>query len=64
MEIIVDIHLGEDGRAEGTVRPAGHSQARRFSGNLEFLALVESLYQVDDQSPIPQNTPMEGTDND
>jgi hypothetical protein len=64
MEIIVDIHQGEDGRAEGTVRAAGHPGGRPFSGNLEFLALVESLYRADDHLFDPPNTPMEGTDND
>jgi hypothetical protein len=48
MEIIVDIRQGEDGRPEGTVRAAGRSNARSFSGNLEFLALVESLYRAHD----------------
>jgi hypothetical protein len=47
MEIIVDIGQGEDGRPTGTVRPAGEAAGRSFSGNLEFLALVESLYQSD-----------------
>jgi hypothetical protein len=64
MEIIVDIHQGEDGRSEGTVQAAGHPEARPFSGNLEFLALVESLYRADDHSSNPQNTATEGTDND
>ena len=50
MEIIVDIHPGEDGRPEGTVRAAGSSEARSFSGNLEFLALVESLYRSDEHT--------------
>jgi hypothetical protein len=64
MEIIVDIHQGEDGRPAGTVRAAGQPDARRFSGNLEFLALVESLYRADDQSSTDQTAPMKGTDND
>ncbi len=46
MQIIVEISEGKDGRAVGTVRAEGQSQARPFSGNLEFLALIESLYQV------------------
>ena len=46
VQIIVEISEGEDGRAVGTVRAAGESQARPFSGNLEFLALVESLYRI------------------
>ena len=44
MEIIVEIHRGEDGRPAGTVRAADAAQGRSFSGNLEFLALVEDLY--------------------
>ena len=64
MEIIVDIHQGDDGRSAGTVRAAGQPDARPFSGNLEFLALVESLYRADDQSPPPQATSKKGTDND
>jgi len=40
MQIIVEISEGKDGRAEG------QSQPRPFSGNLEFLALIESLYQA------------------
>lgn len=46
MQIIVEISEGKDGRAAGTVRAEGQSQARPFSGNLEFLALIESLYQA------------------
>jgi hypothetical protein len=44
MEIIVEIHRGEDGRPTGTVRSASEAEGRPFSGNLEFLALVEDLY--------------------
>jgi hypothetical protein len=44
MEIIVDIRNGEDGRLAGTVRAAGAAEGRSFSGNLEFLALVEDFY--------------------
>ena len=46
VQIIVEISKGEDGRAVGTVRAWGESQARPFSGNLEFLALIESLYRI------------------
>jgi hypothetical protein len=46
VQIIVEISEGEDGRAVGTVTAGGDSQARPFSGNLEFLALVESLYRI------------------
>jgi hypothetical protein len=44
MEIIVDIQRDRDGRPTGTVRAAGRTERRSFSGNLEFLALIESLY--------------------
>jgi hypothetical protein len=44
MEIIVEIHKDEDGRPAGTVRGVHEAQGRPFSGNLEFLALVEDLY--------------------
>jgi hypothetical protein len=44
MEIIVEIHKGEDGRPAGTVRAATAAGSRSFSGNLEFLALVEGFY--------------------
>jgi len=64
MEIIVDIHQGEDGRPAGTVRVAGRPDARPFSGNLEFLALVESLYRADDRPSTPETTYTKGTDND
>lgn len=46
MQIIVDISEGGDGRPVGTIRAAGERGVRSFSGNLEFLALVESLYRV------------------
>jgi hypothetical protein len=46
VRIIVEISEGKDGRAAGTLRAAGKSQARPFSGNLEFLALIESLYRI------------------
>ena len=46
MQIIVEISEDEDGRAVGTVRAAGESRVRSFSGNLEFLAHVESLYRI------------------
>lgn len=45
MEIIVEIHQGEDGRPTGTVRAPGGSDARSFSGNLEVIALAETLYR-------------------
>jgi hypothetical protein len=44
MEIIVEIQKGNDGRPVGTVRPADEADGRPFSGNLEFLAVVEDLY--------------------
>lgn len=45
MRIIVDIHLGVDSRPTGTVRAADRGAALPFSGNLEFLALIERLYE-------------------
>jgi hypothetical protein len=55
MEIIVNIEQGEDGRPAGTVRSAGGPGARPFCGNLEFLALVESLYRADHPSSNPDD---------
>jgi hypothetical protein len=52
MEIIVEIHKGEDGRPTGTVRSATQADGRPFSGNLEFLALVENLYLAE-RPPAP-----------
>jgi hypothetical protein len=46
MQIIVDISEGEDGRPVGTIRAPGGPGVRSFSGNLEFLALIESVYRV------------------
>ncbi len=56
MRIIVDIHLGTDGRPTGKVRAVDQTQEHRFSGNLDFLALIEKLYQsetarTDDHKP-------------
>ena len=51
VQIIVDISSDDDGRAVGTVRAAGDTHARAFSGNLEFLALVEDLYRADRDVP-------------
>jgi hypothetical protein len=55
MEIIVEIHKGEDGRPTGTVRSAGQAEAKPFSGNLEFLALVENLYLAESK-PVPASS--------
>ena len=54
MEIIVEIHKGEDGRPTGTVRSAIEADGRPFSGNLEFLALVENLYLAE-RTPAPSS---------
>jgi len=62
VEIIVEIDQSEDGRPTGTVRAAGSSDARSFSGNLEFIALVESLYRVDDCPATPLQPPTKGRD--
>lgn len=42
----MDIYEGDGGRPTGTVRAAGQTAARTFSGNLEFLALIEALYRA------------------
>jgi hypothetical protein len=62
MEIVVHIHEGKDGRPIGTVRAAGSSEARSFSGNLEFLALVESLYLPSDRSTTNQKRQTKGSE--
>jgi hypothetical protein len=46
VQIMVDISEDEDGRAVGTVRAVGQWRSQSFSGNLELLALIESLYRV------------------
>jgi hypothetical protein len=61
--IIVDIHVGQDGRPTGSVRASGSAEARTFTGNLEFIALVESLYQVSDRSISNSETSMKGQEN-
>ena len=64
MEIIVEIQLGEDGRAAGTVRAAHAAERRSFSGNLQFLALVEELYLgVNNTTPIPSDEAGQTDDN-
>jgi len=65
MEIIVEVHRGNDGRPTGTVRPADQPTGRPFSGNLEFLALVEDLYLTEsDASPTQERHDPELTDDD
>ena len=49
MQIIVEIHEGEDGRPVGTVRSGDSMIAIPFSGNLEFLALIERLLPHSDK---------------
>jgi hypothetical protein len=51
MQIIVDIRQGENGRPVGTVRTSDAQAAIPFSGNLEFMALVERLYRNEDAQP-------------
>jgi hypothetical protein len=63
MEIIVDIHVGQDGRPTGSVRASGSTEVRTFAGNLEFIALVESLYQVSDSSISNSETSKKGQEN-
>ncbi|HEX4431694.1 MAG TPA: hypothetical protein VHZ96_20665 [Frankiaceae bacterium] len=50
MQIIVDIREGENGRPVGTVRSSATAHALPFSGNLEFMALIERLYRIDYRS--------------
>jgi hypothetical protein len=54
MEIIVDIREGENGRPVGTVRLSNAKDAIPFTGNLEFMALIERLYRN------PTNAPASG----
>jgi hypothetical protein len=49
VQIIIDIHLGQDGRPAGTIRAADQGELHVFSGNLEFLAVIERLYQPEQQ---------------
>ena len=56
MEIIVEIYKGKDGRPVGRVRGADKAQGRAFSGNLEFLALVEDLYLAETIDDQPERT--------
>ena len=53
MEIIVEIQKGEDGRPAGTIWSASAAERRSFSGNLEFLALVEDLYLAESSTTPP-----------
>jgi hypothetical protein len=64
MEIIVEIHVGKDGRPTGTVRAANTAQGHSFSGNLQLLALVENLYLgQDDTAPLPSDEAGDADDN-
>lgn len=60
MEIIVEIYEGKDGRPAGTVRSSNSTPAIPFSGNLEFLALIERFYRVTDDSQSKQANQSEG----
>jgi hypothetical protein len=60
VQIIVDIYLGDDGRPTGTIRPLDGAIARPFSGNLQFLALVESLYRGQANTSGEGHTESEG----
>jgi hypothetical protein len=50
MQIIVDIRQGDDGRPVGTVRSRNTAEAVPFSGNLEFMAIIERFYRREDRS--------------
>ena len=67
MQIIVEIQRGEDGRLAGTVQSAGQTEGRSFSGTLEFLSLVESLFLTEtnpNSSTTDTSTPPKGERND
>jgi hypothetical protein len=66
MEIIVEIHKGQDGRPIGTVRSATEAEGRSFSGNLDFLALVENLYlaETEPARSYPDSKAGQRDDND
>jgi hypothetical protein len=60
VRILVEIHLGTDGRPTGTVRAVDKAEDLPFSGNLEFLALIERLYQseparTDHHNPLEES---------
>lgn len=59
VQIIVEISVGEDGRAVGTVRAEGELEARPFWGNLEFLAVIESLYRIGADTAVDELGPTE-----
>ena len=58
VRVIVDIYLGTDGRPTGTVRAVDQTEEHPFSGNMEFLALIEMLYRPE-PDPIDGNYPQE-----
>ena len=60
MRIIVDIELDEDGRPTGTVRVADRTDEGTFSGNMEFLAVIERLL-LDDPHRPDNDTTQEGS---
>jgi hypothetical protein len=70
MEIFVEIHKGEDGRLAGTIRADNETEVRSFSGNLEFLALVEIFYLAEGTTSAlgdetgPPMRPQKGESND
>jgi hypothetical protein len=55
---MVDIHLSTDGRPTGTVRAVDQTEEHPFSGNLDFFALIERLYQAEPDR-IDGNYPLE-----
>jgi hypothetical protein len=67
MQIIVEIRRGEDGRLAGSVRSAGQTAGRSFSGTLEFLSIVENLFTTQgnpDSSITDTSTSPKGERND
>jgi hypothetical protein len=60
MQIIVDIAEGEGGRPVGTIRAETSPEVRSFSGNLEFLALIEALYRDNvDAHPVGESSDLD-----
>jgi hypothetical protein len=62
MEIIIDIHLPEEGGPAGTAQATGSSDARLFYGNLEFIGVMESPYRAEDRFTISAQSPKKEQD--
>ena len=62
MEIIIDIHLPEEGAPAGTAQAAGSADARLIYGNPEFIGVMESPYRAEDRFTISAQSPKKGQD--